>query len=123
MTRIILIERNTGYIWGDSADFNGKLFTDDDAVQVRPSFDGSVDDFALAYAEALEQDIDPSSHGQFSHEYYWSSRSDNWTYAAYRADGDKVPTVWDGQSSEEIQAVMDFCDEIGFITSECVEEI
>lgn len=109
--RIILIDNYSGYIWGDSADLGGKIFTEDMAHDIRK--DG---DFGLAYAEALDRHI-----GGNARSYEWvSGRPDSNTtgYHVYRADvngSEAVGIVHDGQDQDEIDAVMERCQRLGFI--------
>jgi hypothetical protein len=99
MARYILIDRNSGYIWGDSADLNGKIF------------DGSP----LEYAAALD-----ASNGELDGEadYHETYKSDaRATYDVYRADIDgseAIAIVQDGQDQETIEAVENDCQ---YVTS------
>ena len=51
--RIILIDKDSGYIWGDSADLDGGIFqlTESDWDQIGPRYP-TADDWALAFARA-----------------------------------------------------------------------
>lgn len=95
MPRYILIDNGTGYIWGDSADYNGHIAHT-----------------PLDYAAALDASI-----GEHGREYTQvSSLASNETgYHVYRADingSDAVTVVWDGQDQETIQAVERDCDHV-----------
>lgn len=109
--RVILIDNYSGYIWGDSADIEGKTFTEDMARSVRG--DG---DFGLAYAEALDRHI-----GGEPRSYAWKSGrpdSNETGYHVYRADvngSEAVAIVRDGQDQETIDAVLEHCQRLGFI--------
>ena len=98
MTRYIIIDRNSGYIFGDSAD---RWWPKD---ELHP--DGPLE-AALSLDNALFIDTDGVS-------YECTSRDDaRATYDIY--DGaDNVTTVWDGQDQATINAVQESCR---FITS------
>lgn len=99
MARYILIDNNSGYIWGDSADFDGRIFSGD----------------ALEYAKALDESI-----GTFDREYEMLRRAPDGAsgYHVYRADingSEAVSVVHDGQSRDEIAAVEQGCELVGFV--------
>jgi hypothetical protein len=101
MARYILIDNYSGFIWGDSADLNGKIFA------------GT----ALEFAKALDE-----SNGEHGRTYEEQSRPDASNqigYHVYRADingSDAVTIVHDGQNQETIDAVTESCRYEGFIT-------
>jgi len=101
MARYILIESNSGYIWGDSADLNGK------------SFDGTPCEFAAALDTSL---------GTPGRQYELIGRNPRTTdggYDVYRADvrgSEAVPVVQDVQDQDTIESVMHDCEYVGFIT-------
>jgi hypothetical protein len=107
--RIILIDQYSGYIYGDSADYEGGLFTLDDARQLYPDMDPhSAHDFALAYADALDRHI-----GGERRRYEWAHDSDGQSgYIAYTTGDDIVGVIHDGQSRQEIDAVERDCPRI-----------
>ena len=116
--RIILIDKDSGYIWGDSADLDGGIFqlTESDWDQIGPRYP-TADDWALAFARALD-----TSLGEHGRTYVMQSpdaaRNGVSGYMAYRADvggSDAVATIFDGQSREVIEAVERDCEQIGFI--------
>lgn len=99
MARYILIDSYTGYIWGDSADLNGAIFS------------GT----ALEYAQALDESL--HTHGRTYTEQS-SAEAGQSGYHVYRADingSDAVAVVWDGQSHEAFDAVTESCRYEGFI--------
>ena len=99
MARYILIDNASGYIWGDSADLHGKIFS------------GT----ALEYAKALDESL---KAGGRSYAEQSSANAGQSGYHVYRADingNDAVPVVWDGQSQETIDAVTESCRYEGFI--------
>lgn len=100
MARYILIDNNSGYIWGDSADLDGKIFS------------GS----ALEYAKALDESL-----GEYGREYEEVSNLNGRSgYIVYRADingSDAVNVVFDGQDRETIESVERDCQHIGFIAT------
>jgi hypothetical protein len=98
MARYIFIERNTGYIWGDSADINGKI----------------VNGTPCEVAQALDESI--GEHGPA--EYWETYQSDeNGVYDVYRADingSEAVAIIQNGQDQETIEAVIQDCE---YVTS------
>jgi hypothetical protein len=91
MARYIAIDNYSGYIFGDSADFEGSIFS------------GTP----LEYVEALDRSI-----GNYSREYdeqsFASSRNGASGYRVYRVDvsgSEAVTVVHDGQNQETIDAV------------------
>lgn len=116
--RIILIDNASGYIWGDSADYKGRIYSEDDIFTDNPNHPLRVDAaaFSIAYAGALDRNI-----GEAGRSYKWSTTrpANNETgYHAYRADvngSDAVAIVHDGQDQETIEAVMEHCQHLGFI--------
>lgn len=98
MTRYIIIDRNTGYIFGDTADRWWKM---DEPHPAGPL------EAALSLDNALYINTDNMSY-ECTHRH-----DDRATYDVY--DGaDNVVTVWDGQNQETINAVHESCR---FITS------
>lgn len=103
MARYIFIDNSSGYIWGDSADLDGRIH------------EGT----ALEFAAQLDHSIDPSAAANRTYE--WASRaefSNETGYHVYRADvngSDAVPIARDGQDREMIRAVQDSCEYEGFI--------
>jgi hypothetical protein len=103
MARYILIDNNSGYIWGDSADLEGKIF------------DGTPAEFAKKLDESL---------GTYGREYdelsFSQHRSDTRSgYRVYRADvrgSDTVAIVQDGRDQDMIDAVERDCAEDCFIS-------
>jgi hypothetical protein len=99
MARYILIDSHSGFVWGDSADLDGKVFS------------GS----AIEYARALDESL-----GEHDREYIEHHRAPDGAegYFVYRADvnsSDAVMTVWDGQDRETIESVERDCQPEGFI--------
>lgn len=94
MPRYIFIDRNSGYIWGDSADIDGKIVTGT-PCEVAAALDKSIGD--------LDGDV----------EYDETFQSDpHVTYDVYRADingSEAVTVITDGQDQEMIDAVQRDC--------------
>lgn len=102
MARYILIDNYSGYIWGDSADFNGKIFA------------GT----ALEFAKALDESI--GGEGRTYREQSGPYASNQTGYHVYRADidgSDAFMIVHDGQNQETIDSVTESCCYEGFIAS------
>lgn len=99
MARYILIDNHSGYIFGDSADINGKIF-DGTPCEVAQAIDESIGEYGRSYEES-----DP----------------DNSTvsgYHVYRADIDgseAVGNIHDGQDQEMIAAVERDCEYVTFV--------
>ena len=125
MPRIILIDSNSGYIWGDSADLDGRVFNLDAALAISPNLDPHDEgEFAVAFAEALDRSIGGHPERDYAMVRASVASSGRSGYMAYRADIDgseAVPVVHDGQSREEIEAVESSCRCIGFIVYEKAE--
>ena len=83
MTRYILIDHHTGYIWGDSYDFNATPTDYKDAARL---LDESLGDGPYKYEYCYQTDIDK-------------------TYDVYDADDGLVIT--DGQDQDQIDAVLE----------------
>ena len=95
MTRLILIDNSSGYIFGDSADLDGKIFS------------GT----AVEFARALDNSI--GVHGR-DYALTHNPRDTSTGYHVYAAT-DAVPTVSDGQDANIIKAVERDCDYAGFV--------
>jgi hypothetical protein len=100
MTRFILIENASGYIWGDSADLNGAIFPCPDAIAYAAALDASFGEHGRIYDRVGPHDLTSEETG----------------YHVYRADvdgSDAVPIVHDGQDRETIRAVVRDCLYVG----------
>jgi hypothetical protein len=99
MARYIFIDQNSGYIWGDSADIDGKIVT------------GTPVEVVTALDASLEEDPD-------RFEYWQTYKSDaERTYDVYRADvggSDAIGPIRDGTDHETIEAVLRNCE---YVTS------
>ena len=107
MARYILIDLDSGYIFGDSADLNGGIYHGDDALE---------------YAQALDASI--GCHGR-TYEMHSNGRNQSSGYHVYRADIDgseAVTVVWDGQDQDTIDAVQASCQYVGFIATRSIKE-
>jgi len=107
MARYILIDNCSGYIWGDSADLEGKIFN------------GTP----VEYAKALDAHIDNSNNGRIYDETSRHALASNETgYHVFRADVDgseAIPVVHDGQDRDTIRAVWDICEYV--TTIRCID--
>ena len=106
MARYILIDNYSGFIWGDSADLDGAIFS------------GNAMDFAAALDASLGE------HGRTYTEQSRPDASNQTGYHVYRADvdgSDAVTIVHDGQDQATIDAVTRSCRYEGFIASERAE--
>jgi len=95
MTRLILIDNSSGYIFGDSADINGKVFSGTEVEFAR-----ALDESIVAYGRDYTLTHNPRDTSTGYHVY---------------ATTDAIPTVGDGQDSKTIEAVERDCAYVGFI--------
>lgn len=98
--RFIIIDTYSGYIWGDSADFDAG------------NPDGSTDDICEA-CRRLDHSI-----GEFERDYQEVSDEPHNGYAVYRADingSEAVGNIHDGQDPEMIEAVVRDCEFVGYV--------
>lgn len=104
MARFILIDRHSGYIFGDTADFaNGKSFAA--PIDAARELDISIGERGRTYSETNRHDAAAS-------------------YDVYRADikgSEAVPVVQDGQDQEMIDVVMRDCAYVTTIRIETTE--
>jgi len=99
MARYILIDNASGYIFGDTADFNGVI------AQAQAN-GGTPIDAAREMDEAVV-----GEHGR-TYEEVDSLASNETGYHVYRTDvggSDAVVTVWDGQDQDTINEVIASC--------------
>lgn len=105
MARYILIDSDSGYIWGDTADF---------ATDRQGEFDGAICIAARLLDESLGE------HGR-AYIDSWRRPDGASGYFVYRADvngSEAVPVVQDGQDQETIEAVERDCEYVGFVQYE-----
>lgn len=96
MARYILIDNCSGYVAGDSADLNGKIFTGE-PLEFAAAFDASIGETGRRYTDVGRRELASNETG----------------YHVYRADiggSEVVPVVWDGQDQETIEAVARDCE-------------
>lgn len=115
--RIVLIDNNSGYIFGDSADLDGRIFGWDDVAMDVPK-SPTEDDFALSFTKAMDISI-----GQVGRAYHMTSidpQTNETGYHVYRIDVDGshvIGDVQDGQDRELIEAVTTGGRYMGFIAA------
>ena len=100
MARYILIDNNSGYIFGDSADFATH----------------QSDLTPASAARLLDESI--GEHGRHYVEHSSAPASTVTGYHVYRADvrgSEAVPVVQDGQDQDTINAVIELCDYVAFV--------
>lgn len=100
MARYILIDSYTGYIFGDSADIDGKVVTGTPS-EVAAALDSSIGEHDRSYTELRT-----------------APRDTRTGYMVYRADvngSEAVPVVRDGQDRETIEAVERDCEFVCFV--------
>lgn len=96
MARYILIDNASGYVFADSADLNGRIFTGTPA-EFAAAFDASVQEPGRTYVEVSRRGLASNETG----------------YHVYRADvrgSEAVPVVQDGEDAETIAAVERDCE-------------
>jgi hypothetical protein len=95
MPRYILIDSNSGYIWGDSGDIDGPA-RDEAPIDAARRLDESLREYGRIYTEVNAHELDGNQSG----------------YRVYCADVDgseAVPLVVDGQNPETIREVKELC--------------
>ena len=101
MPRYILIDNNSGYIFGDSADFAAGNQPDLTPIEAARRLDESIGEHGREYRELSSAPHDTRTG-----------------YAVYRADingSEAVPLIQDGQDQELIEAVNRDCEFVAFI--------
>jgi hypothetical protein len=96
MARYILIDNYSGYIFGDSADLNGHIFSGT-PVEFAAALDASIGDHGRTYEDVSRHTLASNEAG----------------YHVYRADVDgseAVAVVSDGEDQETIDAVVQDCE-------------
>lgn len=96
MARYILIDNCSGYIFGDSADLDGKIFIGT-PLEYAAALDASIGEGGRIYEDVSRRDLASNESG----------------YHVYRADvngSEAVPVVWNGQDRETIDAVVRDCE-------------
>lgn len=97
MARYILIDNASGYIWGDSADLEGQIFS------------GTP----LEFAAALDHHVGTHTPRTYEDVSRSALASNETGYHVYRADlngSEAVPVVQNGQDQEMIEAVERDCE-------------
>jgi hypothetical protein len=96
MARYILIDNCSGYVFGDSADLDGHIFSGT-PVEFAAALDASNGAHGLTYEGVSRHALASNETG----------------YHVYRADVDgseAVPVVWDGQDPKTIDSVVQDCE-------------
>lgn len=96
MARYILIDNYSGYIFGDSADLNGHIFSGT-PVEFAAALDASIGAHGRTYEDVSRHALASNETG----------------YHVYRADVDgseAVAVVWDGQDQKTIDAMVQDCE-------------
>lgn len=92
MPRFIMIDSDSGYVFGDTADLNGKLVPCSNPVEACHAMDHAVGEYRRTYRE----------HGPDSH----AARRGASGYFVYTArEGQRYPFIHDGQDKADIAAV------------------
>jgi hypothetical protein len=100
MARYILIDNYTGYVFGDSADIDGRIVTGT-PCEVASALDASIGEHGRTYTERPSAPRDTSTG-----------------YHVYRADingSEAVPVATDGQDAEYIAAVQRDCEFVCYV--------
>ena len=93
MPRYILIDNNSGYVFGDSADFAAGRQSDLTPTEACRLLDEFIGEYGRAYTE----------------------RSSNHVYRADINGSEAVPVVTDGQDKEAVAAVENNCEYVAFV--------
>ncbi len=100
--RIILIDQASGYVFADSADFEGKVFN------------VPYPEYASVFAKAVDTKVLRQEERDYS---LGSAVGDNGGYVVFEADEqcELVPVITDGQSQAQIDAVLMHGRYVGFL--------
>lgn len=102
MARLILIDNNSGYIFGEHT-----------------SSDRLDDELLVAAARSVDTEIDPSEAATRTYEARTSAPRDTSTgYHVYRSDvrgSDQIGNIINGQDQELIAAVQRDCEFVGYV--------
>jgi hypothetical protein len=104
MARFILIDNNSGHIFGDTADY---------ACAMQSDWIAKSESDLIEAARVLDESI-----GEHGRKYSFHSRNPRSTvtgYDVYDASRDQVVCVQDGQDREMIDEVESSCDYLGFV--------
>jgi hypothetical protein len=103
MARYILIDNDSGYIFGDTADINGECLnlgtSDEDIIEACRAFDESIQAQGRRYSVLSHSNLHALANNETG-------------YLVYRADingSEAVTSIWDGQDQETIAAVEHDC--------------
>jgi hypothetical protein len=102
--RLILIDNNSGYIFGEFAsnDYTGNYSSDEVLIEAAKHIDADIGAQDRIYTTSRS-----------------APRSTQTGYHVYRADvcgSEQVPAITDGQDQEMIQAVERDCEYFGFVS-------
>ena len=97
MTRYLLIDNGSGYIFADSANLDGKIWTGDNPADFAAAFDATIGEHGRTYDDVSRSALASNETG----------------YHVYRADingSEAVAVVQDGQDQDTIDAVERDCE-------------
>jgi hypothetical protein len=100
MARYILIDNNSGYVFGDTADY-ASARSDLTPIEAARLLDESIGELGRTYRETA------------------NPRDTSTGYHVYRADvrgSEAVPVVTDGQDQDYIESVQRDCEYVTFVT-------
>lgn len=101
MTRYIIVDNYTGFIWGDSVDFPKEP------------------DDILSVCRMLDDEIGSYEHGiTYEKVSYFNGEFGYLVYDASIPNGNKIPTSYDGQDQEIIDTVTNNCTLLGYVARE-----
>ena len=112
MPRYILIDHDTGYVWGDTGDLDGPA-RQETPLEAARRLDLAYGETDRAYTEHAPDYRPPSLR-------FGAASPATSAYHVYRADLDGsevVPIIWDGQSREAIEAVEALCRKVAVVES------
>jgi hypothetical protein len=104
MPRFIMIDSDSGYVFGDSADINGRILPCTNPIEACEGLDHSIGEYGRTYIEHYP-DSDAARRGANG-------------YFVYRADingSEAIGLIHDGQSRETIEAVQRDCRLVAFV--------
>jgi hypothetical protein len=105
MTRFILVDNASGYVWGDSADLASRVSACDTPILTAAALDASLGEPWRAYEEVAQRALASNETG----------------YHVYRAPA-SFPTGIDGQDPAVIEAVERDCEYVTTLRCSNAEE-
>jgi hypothetical protein len=110
MPAYILIDNNSGYIFGDMRDIGGKSYT---GADITPE----------AAARTLDEHLNAGAAEYETYSPNYRQHGDD-AYHVYRVDvagSEVIPIIWDGQDQETIERVERDCVKVAIVTRRALD--